>query len=693
MDTAAIAIRILQLTNDLNAHNHAYYTLSSPTISDQDFDFLLKELEQLEQDNPALALPYSPTKRVGGSVSKNFNTVLHKAPMLSLSNSYNMEDIKDFHERLEKIIDEPIEYVCELKYDGLAISLHYENGIFVQGVTRGDGIQGDEITANLQTIKSLPLQLQPSSNLPASFEVRGEVILPHSSFQKMNAKRLQELEEDGYSPEEITNLLYKNARNAASGTLKLQDSKEVAKRGLDCFLYFMVQNNLPFATHEESLNALAKAGFQVGTYYKKCTSLDEVTAFITHWETNRTTLPFDTDGVVIKVNSYAQQKMAGNTSKSPRWAIAYKYPTQQVTSILESITYQVGRTGAITPVANLQAVQLGGTTVRRASLHNEDFIKELDLHEKDTVWVEKGGEVIPKITGVVIENRESSSTPVCFITECPECGSILHRKANEAAYYCLNEAGCSTQQIGKIAHFVSRKVMNIQAIGEKTVASLYTNGLIKSSIDLYNLTIENILKLEGFQLTSAQNIVEGVKATTLMPFEKVLYAIGIRYVGETVSKKIARYFKNIDAIMNATLEEINEVGEVGEKIAESLFNFFQIQENKDLVQNFRIAGLQLEIQQIEAGTFQPLLGKSIVVSGTFNTYSRDEIKSLIEKLGGKNVSAISAKTDIVIAGEKMGAEKLKKAQQLNITMLDENAFTLLITPTEAENNTENPTLF
>jgi DNA ligase (NAD+) len=659
--------RISELTKVLHQHNYNYYQLDRPTISDYDFDMLLKELQELEETFPQFADELSPTKRVGGQITKKFETVVHKYPMLSLGNSYNREDLTDFDERVQKLAGRAVEYVCELKYDGVAIGITYVNGKLQRAVTRGDGSKGDDITANVKTIRSIPLQLQ-GEDYPKEFEIRGEIFYPLSVFQRINEER-----------EEAGEATLANPRNAASGTLKMQDSSVVAQRTLDSYLYYVLGDNLPMETHFESLNNARKWGFKAPPKEKnmiaKCNSIDEIFEFIDYWENNRHQLDFEIDGIVIKVNDYHLQEELGYTAKSPRWAIAYKYKTAQAKTKLEEITYQVGRTGAITPVANLTPVLLAGTTVKRASLHNADQIEKLDVRVGDMVLVEKGGEIIPKIVGVDIDQRPADSQPHQYITACPECGTELRRLEGEAQHYCPNEWACPPQIKGKMAHFISRKAMDIDGLGEETIQQLYESGLIKNISDIYDLTVEQLLPLERMAEKSANNLVDGVEASKKIPFERVLFAIGIRFVGETVAKKLAKGLKNIENIQNATIEELVAIDEIGDKIAESVHHFFAEEKNRELIKKLKEKGLQFEIVETESTQASDKFeGQTFVVSGVFEKFSRDELKQAIEDHGGKNVGSISAKTNYLIAGDKMGPAKKEKAEKLGVTIISEDDF-------------------
>jgi DNA ligase (NAD+) len=658
--------KIQQLRDELNQHNYNYYVLDTPTISDYEFDQKLKELQALEQAHPEFYDENSPTVRVGGSITKNFPTVVHEYRMYSLDNSYSKEDIEEWEHRIIKTLGtDDISFTCELKYDGASIDLLYEDGKLKQATTRGDGIQGDDITANVRTIGSVPLQLR--GDYPQRFYIRGEIVMPKKAFEKLNQERVAA----GEDP-------FMNPRNTASGSLKLQDTAEVAKRGLDCLLYFLV-GDTGIATQFESLEKAREWGFKVPNYSRLCHSTQEVMDFINEWDTKRHTLPYETDGVVIKVNNVAQQQELGYTSKSPRWAMAYKYKAEQVDTQLESISYQVGRTGAITPVANLKPVLLAGTIVKRASLHNADQIEKLDIHIGDWVYVEKGGEIIPKIVGVNLDKREPDAVPVSYITHCPECDTELVRNEGEAQHYCPNTYHCPPQITGKIQHFISRKAMDIEGLGEETVELLFRSGVIENYADLYEITVEKLLPLERMAKKSAENIVKGIEKSKEVPFERVLFALGIRYVGETVAKKLARHYKNITALENTTLEQLVEVDEIGNQIATSVVNFFQEEYNKELINRLKEYGLQFELSaEATAGQTDTLKGKTFVVSGVFTLYSRDELKALIEQHGGKVGSSISSKTDYVIAGDKMGPSKREKAESLGVKIIDEVAFQSLI---------------
>lgn len=659
---------IQSLRDELNLYNHQYYVLDAPTISDFEFDQKLKELQLLEEKHPEFFDENSPTQRVGGAITKNFQTVQHEYRMYSLDNSYSKDDLKDWENRIQKVLGNvSLTYTCELKYDGASISITYENGKLKRAVTRGDGFQGDDVTTNIKTIKSVPLKLK-GNDYPEKFDIRGEIILPLAGFEKMN----QELIEIGETP-------YSNPRNTASGSLKLQDSAEVAKRPLDCLLYFLIGNNLPFNSQFEGLNHARAWGFKVPQETRLAQNLDEVFAFIDYWDLHRHNLPYETDGVVIKVNSFQQQDELGYTAKSPRWAIAYKFKSEQVSTRINSIDYQVGRTGAITPVANLEPVQLAGTIVKRASLHNADQIEKLDIRLGDVVYVEKGGEIIPKIMGVDLAQRKSDATIVSYVTHCPECHTELIRQEGEANHYCPNFYGCPPQIIGRVQHYISRKAMDIEGLGGETVALLFNNGLVHNYADLYDLKVEQLLPLERMAQKSAENLVSGVEKSKEVPFDRVLYALGIRYVGETVAKKLAKHYKNIDALSAATLTDLILVDEIGEKIAQSVLEFFENTENKLLIERLKNYGVQMElIETFNPNATDKLAAKTFVVSGVFSLFSRDELKKSIEDNGGKVGSSISAKTDYVIAGENMGPAKLEKANQLNIPIITEQDYQNMI---------------
>jgi len=655
--------QIASLRNELREHNYKYYVLDEPSISDYEFDMKLKELQKLEEEHPEFYDAASPSLRVGGMVTKNFETVAHEHRMYSLDNSYSKEDLEDWEKRIQRILgDVEVEFTCELKYDGASISLTYENGKLVKAVTRGDGFQGDDVTNNIKTIKSVPLQLK--GDYPSKFDIRGEIILTLEGFAKMNAERV----EAGEDP-------YMNPRNTASGSLKLQDSALVAQRPLECLLYSVVGDNLGINSQFEMLEKARSWGFKVPTVAKLCKSTDEVLQFVNHWDTNRHHLPYETDGVVVKVNSLQQQEELGYTAKSPRWAMAYKFKAEQAVTILNKITYQVGRTGAITPVANLEPVLLAGTTVKRASLHNADQIAKLDVREGDTVFVEKGGEIIPKIVGVDFTQRSPDSNPTQYIAYCPECGTELIRKEGEAQHFCPNDVGCPPQITGRIQHFISRKAMDIEGLGGETVELLFKEGLIQNYADLYTLTKEQILPLERMADKSAENLVNGVQASKTIPFERVLFALGIRYVGETVAKKLAKAFKDIDALMTASYEELVAVDEIGDRIAESVLDFFSEPANVEVVDRLKSYGLQFSLseEQLENQT-ELLKGQTFVVSGVFETISRNDLKKMIEDNGGKVSSSISSKTSFLVAGDKMGPSKRTKAETLGVPIISEQEF-------------------
>ena len=659
--------KIDQLRADLHRHNYNYYVLNAPEISDKEFDDRMRELQDLEKEHPEYHDDNSPTMRVGSDLNKNFTQVAHKYPMLSLGNTYSESEVTDFYDRVKKALNEDFEICCELKYDGTSISLTYENGKLVRAVTRGDGEKGDDVTDNVKTIRTIPLVLHGS--YPESFEIRGEILMPWEVFEELN--REKEAREEP---------LFANPRNAASGTLKLQNSAIVASRKLDAYLYYLLGEELPCDGHYENLQAAAGWGFKTSEHMKKAHSLEEVFEYIRYWDTERKNLPVATDGIVLKVNSMRQQKNLGFTAKSPRWAIAYKFQAERALTRLNKVTYQVGRTGAVTPVANLDPVQLSGTIVKRASLHNADIIEGLDLHIGDMVYVEKGGEIIPKITGVDKDARSMLiGEKVKFITHCPECGSKLIRYEGEAAHYCPNETSCPPQIKGKIEHFISRKAMNIDGLGPETVDMFYRLGLIKNTADLYQLTADDIKNLDRMGEKSAENIIKGIEASKEVPFERVLFALGIRFVGETVAKKIAKFFNDIDELENANLEKLINIDEIGEKIAQSILTYFANPLNRELIERLKSTGLQLYRREEDlSGYTDKLAGQSIVISGVFTHHSRDEYKELIEKNGGKNVGSISAKTSFILAGENMGPAKLEKAHKLGIKLMSEDEFLTLI---------------
>lgn len=659
---------IERLTKELNHHNHLYYVLSAPEISDYDFDMLLKQLQELEDQYPEFASDVSPTKRVGGDITKKFETVKHKYPMLSLSNTYSLEEITDWESRIHKLIEGRVQYVCELKYDGVAIGIQYVDGKLFRAVTRGDGEEGEDVTANVKTIRSIPLQLQ--GDYPNDLEIRGEIFFPWDAFKKLNAER-----------EDIGEPTFANPRNTASGTLKLQDSSVVASRGLDCFLYGVYGVESDGLGHYQMVEKAKSWGFKVPEskprYIELTDSVEGVMSFIDHWDENRDTLPFEIDGAVVKVNDYDQQEMLGFTAKSPRWAIAYKFKTERVATELLSVDYQVGRTGAVTPVANLAPVQLGGTTVKRASLHNADQIAKLDLYVGDRVYVEKGGEIIPKIVGVDTAARKPDLIPVSFPENCPECGHELVRNEGEAQHFCPNDLHCPPQMKGKVEHFIARKAMNIDGLGAETVDALFNAGLIKNYADLYSLTFDQIVNLERMGDKSANNLLKGLDESRNVPFERVLFAIGIRFVGQTVAKKLAKAFKDIDSLIHASYDELIAVDEIGDRIALSVIDFFSNSDNLELIGRLKDAGLRFEMEEQE-GVSDKLDGASVVVSGVFNAFSRDELKQLIELNGGKVSSSISSKTTYLVAGEKMGPSKLKKATDLGVQIISEDEFIKLI---------------
>ena len=654
--------RIIQLRRELHEHNYRYYVLNQPTIGDQDFDFMMHELQQLEAKHPEMADENSPTQRVGSDLNTEFQQVEHKYPMLSLANTYNEQDVSDWYESVRKgLAGEEFEVCCEMKYDGLSISLTYVDGRLTQAVTRGDGVRGDDVTANVKTIRAIPLVL-PGKGYPKEFEIRGEILMPWAVFERLNKER-QEAEEP----------LFANPRNAASGTLKSQKSSLVASRQLDAYLYYLLGENLPAEGHYENLEAARQWGFKISEGMRKVKTLEEIYDFINYWDTERKNLPVATDGIVLKVNSLRQQRSLGFTAKSPRWAIAYKFKAERVCTRLNEVTYQVGRTGAITPVANMDPVQLAGTTVKRATLNNEDFIKSFDLHIGDYVYVEKGGEIIPKIVGVDIEQRPIIAQPVRFIKRCPECGTPLVRYEGEAAWYCPNDTGCAPQIKGRIEHFISRRAMNIDSLGPETIDDYYRQGLIKNVADLYDIQVQQI-NGDGSRTKSAQRIVNGIEASKQVPFERVVFALGIRFVGETSARLLARHFKDIDALMNAGLEELQEIEGIGEVMAKSIITYFHDNQNREIVERLRAYGLQMALTGQQTATSDKLAGLSIVISGVFEHHSRDEYKAIIEQNGGKNVGSISGKTSFILAGENMGPSKLQKAEKLGIEIVSEDEF-------------------
>lgn len=666
--------RILYLREQLHEHNYKYYVLNQPDISDQEFDFLMHELQDLEAKHPDLYDANSPTQRVGSDLNQNFTQVAHKYPMLSLANTYNEQDVADWYESVSRgLAGEPFEVCCEMKYDGLSISLTYVDGKLVSGVTRGDGVHGDDVTANVKTIRCIPLVLKEGTGYPKEFEIRGEILMPWKVFEQLNAER-----------EAAEEPLFANPRNAASGTLKSQNSKLVASRRLDAYLYYLLGDNLPAEGHYENLQAAAHWGFKISQGMKKVGSLEEIYQFINYWDTERKNLPVATDGIVLKVNSLRQQRALGYTAKSPRWAIAYKFKAERACTRLNEVTYQVGRTGAVTPVANMDPVQLAGTIVKRATLNNEDFIRSFDLHIGDYVYVEKGGEIIPKIVGVAVEKRQQDAVPVEFIKTCPECGTPLVRYEGEAAHYCPNDTGCPPQIKGRIEHFIARRAMNIDSFGPETVDEYYRRGLIHNIADLYKIQVQDI-NGTGNRERSAQKIVNGIEASKKVPFERVVFALGIRFVGETSARLLARRFKTMDALQAATMQQLMDIDGVGEVIAKSVITYFANPVNQEIVARLRSYGLQMQLseEQIE-GTSDRLSGKSIVISGVFTKHSRDEYKALIEKNGGKNVGSISGKTSFILAGDNMGPSKLQKAEKLGVPLVDEATFLEMIGETNAE---------
>ncbi len=663
MSVLKVKDQLEALVKELNQHTYNYYVLAMPTIADYEFDQKLAKLVELEKEYPELADPNSPTRKVGGDITKNFTTVKHKWPMLSLGNTYNEQDLRDFDERVKKAIGSDFEYVCELKFDGLSISLTYENGKLVRAVTRGDGSQGDDVTSNIKTIHTIPHQLK-GQEIPALFEIRGEVFMHRAAFERLNKER-----------EELGEVAYANPRNFAAGTVKMQDSKEVARRPLDCFLYALYSEKELFKTHWESLQTVKSWGFHVCEHTKLSGDINDVLEFIAYWEEQRFKLSYDIDGIVIKVNNYSQQQELGFTAKSPRWAISYKYKAAEVQTILEKVTYQVGRTGAVTPVANLKPVLLAGTTVKRATLHNADEIERLGLCENDTVFVEKGGEIIPKIIRVNEALRAANPIPIKYITECPICGTPLIRKEGEVAFYCPNDEGCSPQIVGKIQHFIGRKAMNIDGLGDETIEAFYQRGLVSHISDLYFLheKADSLKQIERFGEKSIDNMLKGIEDSKQMPFEKLLFGLGIRYVGETVAKKLARGVKNIDNLANASLEELTAIDEIGIRIAESIHEYFSKPEHLKQIELLKQAGLQFEIIESETLALSDKLAcKTFVISGVFEKHSREELKEIIEQNGGKILSSISAKLDFLIAGANMGPSKLDKATKLNIPLISED---------------------
>lgn len=668
--------QILYLREQLHEHNYKYYVLNQPDISDQEFDFLMHELQDLEAQHPEMYDPNSPTQRVGSDLNQNFTQVAHKYPMLSLANTYNEQDVADWYESVSRGLGgEPFEVCCEMKYDGLSISLTYVDGKLVSGVTRGDGVHGDDVTANVKTIRCIPLVLKEGTGYPKEFEIRGEILMPWKVFEQLNAER-----------EAAEEPLFANPRNAASGTLKSQNSKLVASRRLDAYLYYLLGDTLPAEGHYENLHAAAQWGFKISQGMKKVSSLEEIYDFINYWDTERKNLPVATDGIVLKVNSLRQQRALGYTAKSPRWAIAYKFKAERACTRLNEVSYQVGRTGAVTPVANMDPVQLAGTIVKRATLNNEDFIRSFDLHIGDYVYVEKGGEIIPKIVGVAEEKRPKDAQPVEFIKTCPECGTPLVRYEGEAAHYCPNDTGCPPQIKGRIEHFIARRAMNIDSLGPETVDEYYRRGLIHNIADLYKIQVQDI-NGTGNRERSAQKIVNGIEASKNVPFERVVFALGIRFVGETSARLLARRFKTMDALQAATMQQLMDIDGVGEVIAKSVITYFANPVNQEIVERLRSYGLQMQLseEQIE-GTSEKLSGKSIVISGVFAKHSRDEYKALIEKNGGKNVGSISGKTSFILAGENMGPSKLQKAEKLGVPLVDEATFLEMMGEASAESD-------
>ena len=668
--------RMSELVDLLEYHTRKYYVDNSPEISDFEFDALLRELQELENTYPDMASPNSPTKRVGSDLTSEFTSAEHRFPMLSLSNTYSSEELGEWIDRIIREIGE-VEFVCELKFDGTAISLTYENGELLQAITRGDGRRGDDVTNNVRTIRTVPLRLQ-GNDYPALFEIRGEIIMPYASFDRLNSER-----------EAAGEPLLANPRNAAAGTLKQQSSQVVAHRGLDCTLYNLAGNDLKFATHAESLEAARRWGFKVSEHTKVCRSREEVEAYIAYWDTERKALPYATDGVVIKVNRYADQRTLGSTAKAPRWAVAYKFQAEKALTKITSVDFQVGRTGAITPVANLEPVQLAGTIVKRASIHNADQIAALDIRLGDMVYVEKGGEIIPKITGVELSERPTNSTPFEYITHCPECGSELVRIEGEAKHYCPNTSGCKPQIIGRIEHFVKRKAMDIEGLGGETIELLWENGMLSDIADIYNLDPIALASLPRLGEKSAANILEGVRISKAVPFERVLFAIGIRFVGETTAKYLATHFRTLDAIATASAEELAEAEEIGSKIAESIIAYIADEKNKNILEKLRSAGLRFEVED-KVCTSNALAGKNIVISGKFEGRSRDDMKALVEEHGGKNLAAVSANVDFIVAGDNMGPAKRQKAEKLGVKILTEDEFMALITQAESSNVATTP---
>ena len=660
--------RIEQLRSELHDHNYRYYVLNQPVISDQEFDFKMKELQELEARHPEMADPNSPTQRVGSDLNQEFQQVTHRYPMLSLANTYSEQDVADWYNSVSRGLNgEAFEVCCEMKYDGLSISLTYEQGRLVRAVTRGDGVHGDDVTANVKTIRSIPLVLDPRGDFPSEFEIRGEILMPWKVFERLNAER-----------EAAEEPLFANPRNAASGTLKSQKSELVASRQLDAYLYYLLGEQLPAEGHYENLEAARRWGFKISEGMRKVTTLQDIFDYISYWDSERKNLPVATDGIVLKVNSLRQQRALGFTAKSPRWAIAYKFKAERACTRLNEVTYQVGRTGAVTPVANMDPVQLAGTTVKRATLNNEAFIRSFDLHIGDYVYVEKGGEIIPKIVGVDLDQRPIVAQPVQFVKRCPECGTPLVRYEGEAAWYCPNDAGCPPQIKGRIEHFISRRAMNIDSLGPETIDDYFRHGLVHNVADLYDIDLQQI-NGDGSRTKSAQKIVNGIKASVNVPFERVVFALGIRFVGETSARLLARHFKTMDALANASLQDLQEVEGVGEVIAGSVVAFFHNAENQAIVERLRGYGLQMSLSEEQMqGATDKLAGKSIVISGVFSRHSRDEYKAIIEQNGGKNVGSISGKTSFILAGENMGPSKLQKAEKLGIAIVSEEDFLKMI---------------
>ena len=671
--------RIMQLRKELHEHNYKYYVLNSPDISDFEFDALMRELQELEARHPDMADPNSPSQRVGSDLNSEFTQVEHKYPMLSLANTYNQQDVRDWYESVKRgLAGEDFEVCCEMKYDGLSISLTYVDGRLVRGVTRGDGVRGDDVTANVKTIRCIPLVL-PGKGYPHEFEIRGEILMPWKVFERLNAER-----------EAAEEPLFANPRNAASGTLKSQNSRLVASRQLDSYLYYLLGEDLPSDGHYENLQAAASWGFKISQGMKKVKSLDDIYAYIDYWDKERKNLPVATDGIVLKVNSLRQQRQLGFTAKSPRWAIAYKFKAERALTRLTSVSYQVGRTGAVTPVANMEPVQLAGTTVRRATLNNEDFIRSFDLHVGDYVYVEKGGEIIPKIVGVETSRRPADAQPITFITNCPECGAELVRYEGEAAHYCPNDTACPPQIKGRIEHFIARRAMNIDSLGPETVDEYYRRGLIHNIADLYDIRVDDI-SAGGSKIRSARKIVGAIEESKKVPFERVVFALGIRFVGETSARIVARHFRDIDSLMNASLQQLLEIEGVGEVMAGSIMGYFRNEANRTIVERLRSYGLQMQIAvDGNEGTSDVLAGKSIVISGVFKHHSRDEYKALIERNGGKNVGSISGKTSFILAGDNMGPSKLQKAEKLGVAIVDEDTFLKMVEPTAETSESASP---